>query len=176
LTWAASTDNVGVAGYDVLRATGSGAATVVGTATGTTFEATGLTGSTTYTFTVRARDAAGNVSTSSPGRTVTTPPGGGGTGTCSGTYRLVNSWSGGFQGEVVVRNTGTATITAWTVAWALASGSAITQLWNGRLTVASGAASVQNETHNGTLGAGATTTFGFTGTGPATVPPDVSCS
>jgi aryl-phospho-beta-D-glucosidase BglC (GH1 family) len=176
LTWAASTDNVGVAGYDVLRATGSGAASVVGTSTGTTFQATGLAGSTTYTFTVRARDAAGNTSASSPGRTITTPPGGGGTGTCTGTYRLVNSWPGGFQGEVVVRNTGTAGITAWTVTWTLASGSAITQLWNGRLTVAGNAVTVRNESHNGTVAAGATTTFGFTGSGPAAAPTDVACS
>ena len=75
-----------------------------------------------------------------------------------------------------MRNTGTATITAWTVTWTLASGATITQLWNGRLTVAGNAVTVRNETHNGTLGAGATTTFGFTGSGPAAVPTDVSCS
>jgi chitodextrinase len=160
-------DNVGVAGYDVLRASGGGAATVVGTATGTTFQATGLSGNTTYTFTVRARDAAGNTSAVSPARTVTTPPGGGGGGACAATYRLVNSWPGGFQGEVTVRNSGTATITSWTVTWTQASGSAITQLWNGRLTVAGNAVTVRNETHNGTLAASATTTFGFTGSGPA---------
>ena len=67
-------------------------------------------------------------------------------------------------------------ITAWTVTWTLASGATITQLWNGRLTVAGNAVTVRNETHNGTLGAGATTTFGFTGSGPAAVPTDVSCS
>jgi len=176
LTWAASTDNVGVAGYDVLRATGSGAATVVGTATGTTFQATGLSGNTTYTFTVRARDAAGNTSVVSPGRTVTTPPGGGGGGACGATYRLTNSWPGGFQGEVTVRNAGTATITSWTVTWTQASGSAITQLWNGRLTVSGNAVTVRNESHNGTVAAGATTTFGFTGSGPAAVPTDIACA
>jgi endoglucanase len=176
LTWAASTDNVGVTGYDVLRATGSGAATVVGTATGTTFQATGLTGSTTYTFTVRARDAAGNTSASSPGRTITTPPGGGTGGACGATYRSVNTWPGGFQAEVTVRNTGTAGITSWTVTWTQASGTAITQLWNGVLSVAGNAVTVRNESHNGTLGAGASTTFGFTGSGAGAVPTDIACA
>ena len=60
LSWGASTDNVAVTGYDVLR----GGATVA-TVTGTSATATGLTPSTTYTFQVKARDAAGNVSAGS---------------------------------------------------------------------------------------------------------------
>jgi beta-glucanase (GH16 family) len=73
LSWTASTDNVGVTGYDVLRN-----GTPVATATGTTYTATGLTPSTAYTFAVRARDAAGNVSGNSNTVNVTTSPGGGG--------------------------------------------------------------------------------------------------
>ncbi|HEX4702573.1 MAG TPA: fibronectin type III domain-containing protein, partial [Pseudonocardiaceae bacterium] len=57
LSWTASTDNVGVTGYEVLRN-----GTTVATVTGTSYTATGLTGSTAYTFQVKARDAAGNVS------------------------------------------------------------------------------------------------------------------
>src|SRR5690606_38237056 len=57
VSWSASTDNVGVTGYDVFR-DGVLRATV-GT---TTFSDTGLSPSTTYAYTVRARDAAGNVS------------------------------------------------------------------------------------------------------------------
>ncbi len=112
LNWAASTDNVGVTAYEVLRATGSGAATVVGTVSGTTYRATNLTASTSYTFTVRARDAAGNVSAASPPLTLTTPAGGGGGDQgCAATYRVVNSWQGGYQAEVTVRNSGTAATT-----------------------------------------------------------------
>ena len=58
LNWSASTDNVGVTGYD-LRLNGSGSA---GTTTNTSFTFTGLTGSTSYTLEVRAKDAAGNTS------------------------------------------------------------------------------------------------------------------
>ncbi|GHH33166.1 hypothetical protein GCM10017774_15180 [Lentzea cavernae] len=57
LAWDASTDNVGVTGYEVLNGT-----TVATTATGTTATVTGLTADTAYTFTVRAVDAAGNQS------------------------------------------------------------------------------------------------------------------
>ncbi|MFI6291580.1 cellulase family glycosylhydrolase [Nonomuraea sp. NPDC050790] len=75
LAWNASTDNVGVSGYDVYRGS-----TLVNTATGTTFTDTGLTANTSYTYTVRARDAAGNVSPASNAVTATTqPPTGGGT-------------------------------------------------------------------------------------------------
>ena len=55
LSWTASTDNVGVTGYKVFR---GGAQ--VGTATGTTYQDTGLTASTSYSYTVSAYDAAGN--------------------------------------------------------------------------------------------------------------------
>lgn len=67
LSWTASTDNVGVTGYDVYR-DGSLLASV----TGTTYTATGLTASTTYSFFVRAKDAAGNVSGNSNTVSVTT--------------------------------------------------------------------------------------------------------
>jgi chitodextrinase len=64
LAWTASTDNVGVTGYQILRCTGSTCTTFaqVGTSTLTSFSNTGLTASTTYRFRVRAVDAAGNVS------------------------------------------------------------------------------------------------------------------
>ncbi|WP_421733943.1 glycosyl hydrolase [Cellulomonas sp.] len=74
LSWSASTDNTGgsgVSGYEVLRN-----GTVVGTATGTTFTATGLAASTAYQFTVRALDGAGNRSASSNTVSVTTSGGG----------------------------------------------------------------------------------------------------
>ncbi|MFD0905557.1 glycosyl hydrolase family 18 protein [Actinomadura sediminis] len=72
LAWTASTDDVGVTGYDVYNGTGK-----VQTVTGTQTTVTGLTAETAYTFTVRARDAAGNVSAASNAVSVTTDAGGG---------------------------------------------------------------------------------------------------
>ncbi|MFI5916014.1 fibronectin type III domain-containing protein [Dactylosporangium sp. NPDC051541] len=67
LTWNAATDNVGVTGYKVLRG-----GVQVGTTATTSYTDTGLTGSTAYTYTVRAYDAAGNTSADSSSITVTT--------------------------------------------------------------------------------------------------------
>jgi chitodextrinase len=72
LKWNAATDNAGgsgIAGYDVLR----GGASIATTA-GTSFTVTGLAPNTAFSFSVRARDNAGNVSAASPAIAVTTSP------------------------------------------------------------------------------------------------------
>ncbi|WP_155978002.1 fibronectin type III domain-containing protein [Pedobacter glucosidilyticus] len=71
LDWTASTDNIGVASYEVFR---NGVS--LGTTTQTTFNVTGLLGSTTYSMTVLAKDEAGNASAQSTVLSVTTlaPP------------------------------------------------------------------------------------------------------
>lgn len=82
LTWSASTDNVGVSGYEVERCQGVGCANFaqVATVTGTSFGDSGLTAGTTYQYRLRAADAAGNLSGYSNVATATTqvldpPPG-----------------------------------------------------------------------------------------------------
>jgi hypothetical protein len=73
LAWNASMDNVGVTGYRVYRG-----ATLAGSPTGTTFiDNSGLTPSTSYSYTVRAVDAAGNQSTASTALAVATSAGSG---------------------------------------------------------------------------------------------------
>jgi chitodextrinase len=67
LTWNASSDNVGVTGYDVYQGT-----TLLGNIAGTSANITSLTPSTVYTFNVKAKDAAGNSSAASNTVTVTT--------------------------------------------------------------------------------------------------------
>ncbi len=62
LSWTAATDNVGVAGYNIYR-NGATSPTATTSGTGTTYTDSGLAASTAYTYTVKARDAAGNVST-----------------------------------------------------------------------------------------------------------------
>ncbi|WP_239133886.1 cellulose binding domain-containing protein [Rugosimonospora africana] len=98
-------------------------------------------------------------------------------GTCTASYRTVNTWSGGFQGEVTVTNNGPTTLNGWTVQLTLASGQTISSLWNGVNSGTSGAISVKNAAYNGSLGANAATTFGFTGTGNgANNPTVVGCA
>ncbi|HSF15824.1 MAG TPA: fibronectin type III domain-containing protein [Vicinamibacteria bacterium] len=71
LTWAGATDNVAVVAYFVHEN-----GTEVGSTSGstTTYTLTGLTPETTYSYTVTARDAAGNVSSASNPLNVTTDP------------------------------------------------------------------------------------------------------
>ncbi|MEV4976520.1 fibronectin type III domain-containing protein [Streptomyces scopuliridis] len=71
LGWTASADNVGVTGYDVFR-DGYRTASVTGTTTSAVVG--GLMPDTEYTFTVRARDASGNVSASSTPLNTSTGP------------------------------------------------------------------------------------------------------
>lgn len=88
LAWSASTDNVGVTGYDVYQ-NGTFKADV----TGTTYTVTGLTASTAYTFYVRAKDAAGNASTNSNTVSVTT--------LAAGTAGYCASQGGNFSDEYI---------------------------------------------------------------------------
>jgi chitodextrinase len=180
LSWSASTDNVGVTGYDIYRAPGTSGGTFasVGTSTTTSFTNSGLTASTTYRYQVRARDAAGNTSAFSAAVTVTTPGAGGGTGGCTGVYSPVgNPWQGGFQGQVTVTNTATTATTAWTVTLTFANGQSVTQIWGAKTASTASPYAITNETYNGALGPNASTTFGFlaswNGTNDA---PTVSCT
>jgi Domain of unknown function (DUF1929)/Bacterial Ig domain len=68
LTWSPSSDDQGVAGYRIFRE-----ATQVGEVAGTSFTDSTVSASTTYTYTVKAFDAAGNLSPASNQVTVTTP-------------------------------------------------------------------------------------------------------
>jgi hypothetical protein len=63
LKWAASSDNVGVTGYDVYK---NGILLNGSAITGTSYTVSGLTTNTAYTMTVKAKDAAGNQSLSLP--------------------------------------------------------------------------------------------------------------
>ncbi|MGO4544646.1 family 14 glycosylhydrolase [Paenibacillus sp. 2TAB23] len=67
LAWSASTDTVGVTGYEIWRE-----GVKVGTTSGTVYTQTGLSSSTVYSFTVKAFDAAGNTSDASAALSVST--------------------------------------------------------------------------------------------------------
>ena len=84
LSWTASTDDVGVTGYEVFQGAGATAVTTTG---GTSATVSGLAAGTSYSFTVKARDAAGNRSAASGAVSATTATGGGG-GTGGGTVTL----------------------------------------------------------------------------------------
>ena len=164
LSWAASSDDRGVAGYDVLRIQGA-AQTLLATATGPSVTLGSLTANTDYIVAIRARDTAGQLSAVSASRTfrtlaVTTPGGG-----CSVTY-TPNSWNNGFTANVRITNTSTTAWAGWTVRFSFANGQRITSFWESTVTQAAGSAAVvaTNVGHNGTVAPNASATFGFQGT------------
>lgn len=113
--------------------------------------------------------------TPTPSPSPSTPPTG--NGRCTATYRMVSQWSGGFQGEVSVRNDTTAATTAWTATVILGSGQQVSQAWNATATQAGTTVTARNVSWNGGLTPGGSTSFGFlassTGGNPA---PVVSCT
>ncbi|MCM0639015.1 cellulose binding domain-containing protein [Cellulomonas wangsupingiae] len=82
---------------------------------------------------------------------------------CTASYRLANSWPGGFVADVTV-TAGSSAIGGWRVTVTLPSGASATQVWNGQST-GGAQPTVTNAGWNGRLAAGQSTTFGFQGTG-----------
>ncbi|SER14425.1 mannan endo-1,4-beta-mannosidase [Lentzea xinjiangensis] len=177
LSWTASTDDVGVTGYEVLRAVGSGSFAQVGSTATTTFADTGLSPSTTYRYQVRARDAAGNVSAVSGTGTATTSAGGG-TGACKVGYSAQN-WGGGngFTASVTITNTGTGAVNGWTLAFSYPSGQRVTLPgWGAAFTQSGADVTATNLAWNGTLAPNASANIGFNGTHGGSNPAPTSFS
>jgi fibronectin type 3 domain-containing protein len=179
LAWTASSGTV--TAYEIERATGptSTSFAAVGTSTSTSFTNSGLSPNTTYRYRVRATNSAGSSAyssitnvTTSGGTTSPPPPGG-----CSGVYRVTNTWSGGFQAEVTVTNTGTAPTTGWSLVMTFPNGQRITQIWGARTMQTASLYTITNESWNGALQPNASTGFGFLGSWSGTNnPPSITCS
>ncbi|HTF10522.1 MAG TPA: glycoside hydrolase family 9 protein [Asanoa sp.] len=162
LSWAASTDNVGVTGYRVYRENGA-TDLLVGSPTGTTLAVTGLTAATAYTFYVVAVDAAGNTSPASASVTVTTsaPPA---AGACTVAY-ATNDWSSGFTANITITNTGTTAINGWSLGFTFPhTGQKVSQGWSATFTQTGTAVTATSLSYNGALAPGASTGIGFNGT------------
>ena len=159
LSWAASTDAVGVTGYDVVRVSG-GAETALVSSSGASATLSGLSAGTAYTVAVYARDAAGNRSTRSGTVTFTTSAGGG---ACAVAYRVASQWQGGFGADVTIRNTGSAAVNGWTLKWTFANGQTVTQMWNATASQSGAVVSAVNVAYNAAIPAGGSVGIGFNG-------------
>ncbi|MEH1164459.1 glycoside hydrolase family 9 protein [Micromonospora sp. CPCC 205539] len=167
LSWAASTDDVGVSGYRVYREAGATDA-LIGSPTGATQVVSGLTASTAYQFYVVAVDAAGNTSAASAPVAVTTapPPT---SNACSVGY-ATNDWSTGFTATVTITNTGTTAINGWTLRFSFTGGQTVSQGWSATVSQSGAAVTATNLSYNGTIAPGASGSFGFNGTHPGSNP------
>src|SRR5581483_1484497 len=81
---------------------------------------------------------------------------------CSVSYTVSSQWPGGFGANVAITNLGSP-ISGWSLAWSFSAGQSITQLWNGTYTQSGANVTVTNVSYNGSLGTGASTSFGFNG-------------
>jgi chitinase len=80
-------------------------------------------------------------------------------------YTKVSDWGTGFEGKWTVKNTGTTSISSWTVEWDFPSGTAVTSAWDADVTGSANHWTAKNKTWNGSLVPGASVSFGFNGTG-----------
>lgn len=134
-----------------------------------------LGGTTTPTPSTSASSPTPSPSTTTPSPAPTTPAP---TSGCAATYRITGSWQGGFQGEVTVKNNGTAATKTWTVGWNYAAGQVVSQVWGGTGGQTGTAVSVRDAGWNGAVAPNATTTFGFLAswTGSNPVPTPITCA
>ncbi|MEU7974501.1 cellulase family glycosylhydrolase [Micromonospora sp. NPDC049089] len=83
-------------------------------------------------------------------------------------FSVTNNWGNGYQGQVTVTNNTSAQITSWRVEFDLPAGTSINQSWNAEQTTSGSHYTFTNVVWNGTLGAGASTSFGFLANGTGT--------
>ncbi|MFB8771776.1 GH12 family glycosyl hydrolase domain-containing protein [Streptomyces broussonetiae] len=102
-----------------------------------------------------------------------TIPDPGGPAQCDVTY-ATNVWQGGFTADVTVKNTGSAPVDGWRLAFTLPSGQRITNAWNATVSPSTGAVTATPAAHNARIAPGASATFGFQGSHTGTfAQPDV---
>ncbi|MEW5628017.1 glycoside hydrolase family 18 chitinase [Streptomyces hydrogenans] len=81
------------------------------------------------------------------------------------TYAKASDWGSGFEGRWTVKNTGTTTLTSWTVEWDFPSDTKVTSAWDATVTNSANHWTAKNLGWNGTLAPGASISFGFNGSG-----------
>jgi hypothetical protein len=99
-------------------------------------------------------------STPGPSPTTATPTAPG-TAACRVTYSVGSQWTGGFQGNVTIANTGATAINGWTLRWTFPSGQQITQAWSASYTQSGSQVTATNAAWNGAIAPNGTTSFGF---------------
>ncbi|MET9669779.1 glycoside hydrolase family 18 chitinase [Streptomyces sp. NPDC006475] len=81
------------------------------------------------------------------------------------TYAKTSDWGSGFEGKWTVKNTGTTSLSSWTVEWDFPAGTAVTSAWDADVTSSGNHWTAKNKAWNGSLAPGASVSFGFNGTG-----------
>jgi len=132
-------------GLSINSSTGliSGTPTAGGTSTVTVTvrDATGASGSTTFTWNIAAP-----------------------AGACAVSYTTQSQWAGGFVASVTISNPGTSPVNGWTLGFTFPGDQKITNSWNGVAAQSGEGVTITSENYNSTIAAGASTSIGFQGT------------
>lgn len=101
---------------------------------------------------------------------------GGGTAACTATYSVSSDWGSGFNAEVKVSNSGSTALSSWKVTWTWPGAQKVGSMWNASYTQTGSTVTATNASHNGSIPAGGSATFGFGGTPGGGGAPSVSCT
>jgi chitin-binding protein len=85
--------------------------------------------------------------------------------TCTASVSLDNSWPGGFQSTVTVTNTGSESVTPWTVSWTLPPGTTLASGWNATLTQSGSTVTAEAPSWSRTVRTGSSVSIGFVANG-----------
>ena len=83
---------------------------------------------------------------------------------CTAVYSLVNSWTGGFQAQVTLTDTGPSPISSWSLTWTFPGDQQIATIWDATATQSGEKVTTTAESYDATIAAGGSVTIGFTGT------------
>lgn len=145
--------------FDATAANGTGSGGTSGS--GGTTSGTTSGGSTTGGTSTGGTSTGG--STGTGGTTGGSTTGGSGSAGCSAAYTVTQDWGTGFNANVTVTDTGSAPLGGWTVGWTWSGNQTVANLWNGVASQSGTKVTVANESYNGALSPGGSTSFGLTG-------------
>jgi hypothetical protein len=107
----------------------------------------------------------------SPSATTSAPAG-----TCTASYTVTSSWTGGFQAEFTVKNNGTTPTAGWSMGFTFPGTQRVNNFWNALVTQSGQQVTATNQSYNGTIPAGGSTTWGATMDGQNQPIPTLSCT
>jgi hypothetical protein len=95
---------------------------------------------------------------------------------CTATAVITSSWPNGYQLDVTVTNTGSSPLTGWSTSFSFPGGQRIGNAWNALMSQASRQVVAGNQSYNGTLAVGASTSWGAIVSGVGQPPSGLSCT
>ncbi|MEU4739770.1 glycosyl hydrolase family 18 protein [Actinosynnema sp. NPDC023658] len=101
-------------------------------------------------------------------------PAASGAGGVSATFSKGSDWGTGYEGKYTIKNGGTSALSSWTVEFDLPTGHKISSVWDGSYTASGQHVTVKN-TWNGSVGVGASVSFGFNVTYSGTFSGPANC-